>query len=116
MNCKSLTTINIPTIIKEIGSYCFLNCKRLKSVTIPTTVSKIVDSYFKYCSSLTSLNIESTKFITTKNFIFFMNLLNKRYNRFIIRISIIELGVCCFSCCKSLSSVTIPTSITKICK
>ncbi|BFU22466.1 leucine rich repeat protein bspa family [Entamoeba histolytica] len=83
--CTSLQSINIPTSVIEIGNKCFFECYSLTSIAIPTNVSKIGDRCFYGCKSLTSIEIPT---------------------------SVTEIGNLCFKECTSLTSINIPSSIT----
>ena len=86
-DCTSLTSIKIPSGVKEIGTYAFDNCISLTSVIIQSGVKKIGRLAFNGCSYLTSINIPS---------------------------SVTEIGMLAFNNCKSLTSVNIPSSVTEI--
>ena len=86
-NCSSLTSVNIPSSVTEIGYAAFVGCSSLTSVNISSSVTKIGEHAFSDCSSLTSVNIPS---------------------------SVTEIGEYAFSGCSSLTSVNIPSSVTSI--
>ena len=85
--CSSLTSVNIPSSVTEIGGRAFSSCYSLTSVNIPSSVPEIGESAFEYCQSLTSINIPS---------------------------SVTKIGESAFQHCKSLKSVNIPSSVTSI--
>ena len=82
-----LTSVNIPSNVIEIRSGAFWGCESLTSVNIPSSVKEIGESAFVYCKSLTSINIPS---------------------------SVTEIGEDAFRGCKSLTSVNIPSSVKEI--
>ncbi len=55
--CKSLTSVTIPNSVTSIGYGAFVVCKSLTSVTIPNSVTSIGSDAFRGCSSLTSITI-----------------------------------------------------------
>ena len=54
MMCDSLTSINIPNSVTNIGDKAFYGCESLKSIKIPNSVTIIGDDAFRECSSLPS--------------------------------------------------------------
>ena len=76
--CISLTSVNIPSSVTEIGEWAFQSCSSLTNINIPSSVTRIGDGAFSGCSSLTSINIPS---------------------------SVTEIGDKAFSNCKGLKSI-----------
>ena len=62
-NCKSLTSVTIPSSVTSIGNNAFGNCSVLASVIIPNNVTSIGDNAFASCIGLTSVKIG--KMVTT---------------------------------------------------
>ena len=58
--CSSLTSIEIPNSVTNIGSYAFEYCSNLISVTIPNSVTNIGCGAFCYCRGLTSIEIPNS--------------------------------------------------------
>ena len=58
--CRSLTSINIPSSVTSLGSYCFYYCDGLTSINIPSSVTSLGQSCFSYCSNLTSITIPAS--------------------------------------------------------
>ena len=85
--CRSLTSINIPSSVTSLGSYCFYYCDGLTSINIPSSVTSVGDWCFSDCSNLTSINIPS---------------------------SVTSLGDGCFSDCFKLTRISIPSSVTSL--
>ena len=87
--CSSLTSIEIPSGVTEIGNFAFLSCQNLESVTFGenSQLATIGESAFAGCSSLTSIEIPSG--VTT-------------------------IGEAAFNDCSSLTSIEIPSSVTTI--
>ena len=57
-NCKFLTSVSIPSTVKEIGYYAFKGCSSLESIRIPNSVTEIESYAFKGCISLKKVIIE----------------------------------------------------------
>jgi hypothetical protein len=84
---KTLTTVDIPWGVTDIGESAFCGCKSLTSITIPNSVTSIGNGAFKECKSLTSVTIPN---------------------------SVTSIGDSAFDGCENLTSVTIPNSVTHI--
>lgn len=56
-NCYNLSEIVLPTGLKEIGDYSFRNCEKLSYIDIPDSVKNIGYSAFSNCDGLKSITI-----------------------------------------------------------
>ena len=54
---SSVTSVEIPEGVTEIGAYAFTSCEALKRINIPGSVTSIGNDAFVYCISLTSVKI-----------------------------------------------------------
>ncbi|MDE6026012.1 MAG: leucine-rich repeat domain-containing protein [Lachnospiraceae bacterium] len=59
-NCKSLTSIELPSNLTSIGESAFENCTSLKNIELPSSVTSIGTYAFGYCESLTQMKIPSS--------------------------------------------------------
>ena len=59
-NCKSLTSINIPTSVTNIEEGALGFCRSLTNINIPNSVTNIGNRVFMGCDSLTKIIIPSS--------------------------------------------------------
>ncbi|MGM9819877.1 MAG: leucine-rich repeat protein [Candidatus Onthomorpha sp.] len=112
-SCSSLTSVTIPNSVTSIGEVAFYECSSLTSVTIPNSVTSIGDWAFKDCSSLITLNFNAANC---------GDFTNNSYHPFLdCPISTINIGDSVQRIpakfardISSLTSVTIPNSVTSI--
>lgn len=131
--CTGLTSISLPETITTIKNNAFDNCVGFTSVTIPNSVTSIEGGAFSNCTSLTSFNIpESVTNIGSSAFnntgwynnhedglLYLDNWLLGYKGNIPTCDVIIEKGTKgmadgAFSGCTSLTSITIPESVTTI--
>lgn len=95
--CKNLTDISLPTNLTEIEREAFANCQ-VKELTLGPLVSKFGSLAFEYCTNLEKITIDSENpYIIFKDGVIY----DKDMRTVLTAIP-------------SVSSVTIPTSVTKI--
>ena len=134
-NCESLTTITIPESVTSIGTRTFSGCDALKSINIPNSVTSIGEEAFYGCKALKSINVPNS--ITSigawafSGTAFYDNPSNWENGVLYINGCLIEvkddlaghfkikddtrlIGGAAFAGCNSLTSITIPESITSI--
>ena len=58
--CSGLTSVIIPEMVNSIGVYAFYQCSGLTSVAIPNSVTSIDNHTFDGCSSLASITIPNS--------------------------------------------------------
>ncbi len=134
--CTSLTSVTIPNNVTSIGSYAFEDCTSLTSVTIPNSVTSIGSYAFEDCTSLTSVTIPNsvtsiaesafcnTGYYNNKNnwtngVLYIGNYLIEADPDVVSGFYAIKDGTTviadsAFEYCDSLTSVTIPNSVTSI--
>ena len=109
-NCRSLTSVTIPSSVTSIGESAFYNCSSLTSVTIPSSVTSIGKSAFYNCRSLTSVTIPSS--VTSIGKSAFYNC--RSLTSVTLPSSVTSIGWSAFRGCSGLTSVTLPSSVTSI--
>ena len=133
--CSSLSSFTIPNSVMRIEAQTFENCSSLTSVTIPNSVTSIGDYAFHSCSSLTSITIPNSvtsighdAFSSTgiysnesnwENDVLYISncLIEAKDNisgSYTIKDNTRLLADQAFNGCSSLTSITIPNSVTSI--
>ena len=137
--CTSLTSIIIPNSITKIGVYMIKYCTSLTSITIPNSVTEIDEFTFNGCTSLTNITIPNS--ITNISHTAFDGCENLHYNEYdnalylgndsnpyvaLIKAKSNDITLCdinnntkiicdgAFANCESLTSITMPNSVTSI--
>ena len=134
-DCSSLTSITIPSGVTSIGQGAFYDCSSLTSITIPDSVTSIGNGAFASCSCLTSITLPDSitcivdaAFHNTayyndesnwENDVLYIgnHLINARDNLsgdYIIRQGTKTIADSAFWYCRSLTSISIPDSVTSI--
>lgn len=109
-DCSSLTSINIPEKVTNIGNHAFNNCRSLTSINIPENVTSIGHSSFAYCRSLTDIIIPDG--VTSIGEWAFSSC--SKLATIIIPEGVTSIGSYAFSSCSSLKSINIPENVTSI--
>ena len=117
---SSLTSVNIPNSVTDIGTLAFSSCYSLSSIYIPNSVTNIEASAFFDCSHLGSITVENgnPKYDSRNNCNAIIetesNTLIRGCENTIIPSSITSIGDYAFYYCYGLTSITIPNSVTSI--
>ncbi len=137
--CDSLYSITIPDGVTSIGGYAFSHCDALSSINISEGVTSIEYNAFYYCSSLTYITIPDSvtsigdkvfsgcsslasfygKYASADNRCLIVDSVLKSFapaglTSYTIPSDVSSIGNYAFWYCSSLSSITIPDSITRI--
>ncbi len=135
--CTSLSEITIPSSVTSIGDHAFYECTSLSKITIPSSVTSIGDDAFSYCTSLREITIPSSVTSIGRNAFLdtpWLETLQSESNgiatasdgktKFAIDIptTIEEIDLTdvkviadyAFEGCRSLSKITIPSSVESI--
>ena len=122
----NLTSLTIPASVTSIGEYAFRDCTSLTSVTIPASVTSIGNYAFYACSALETITLPfvgATKDGTSNaHFGYIFGASSYTYNGDYVPTSLktvvitggTSIAASAFSGCSSLTSVTIPASVTSI--
>ena len=116
--CEEMTSVTIPSSVITIKEDAFCGCSGLSSVNIPKSVSRIDAGAFSGCDNIKSIIVENGNLVydCRDNAI-----INRETNALIVGFcntvipeSVTSIGDRAFDCMSSLTSITIPNSVTKI--
>ncbi|MDE6634391.1 MAG: leucine-rich repeat domain-containing protein [Bacteroidaceae bacterium] len=119
-DCRSLTSVIIPNSMTRIIGAAFADCCSLTSVTIPSSVTMLDGNAFSGCSGLERIVVEtgnpvydsrnnSNAIIETAS-----NTLISGCKNTVIPNNVTRIACCAFDGCISLTSISIPNSVTEI--
>ena len=112
-NCTSLSYITIEDGITSLPNHIFDNVKYVDEIVIPESVTSIGNNAFERCTSLKEINIpKDVSSIGEKAFQNCSNLRNVTLNYNSAREFSCRIGNYAFTGCTSLTSLTIPQSVT----
>ena len=111
-NCTSLTSITIPDSTTSIGYRAFLNCTSLTSITIPDSVTSIGNNAFVYTAYFNDKSNWDNGMLYIGNHL--INVKRGISGSVEIKQGTKIIAASAFSDCESLTSITIPDSVTSI--
>jgi len=138
-NCRSLTSITLPTTITSIGERAFYYCTELSTITLPDNVTTIGHYAFDGCKALSQISIPNnltsmgtyalrncdSLTYTVENGLMYLGNSNNKYiylagvvdvnmTQAVLNSNCKMIGSYAFSDCTLLTSVTIPTGVSAI--
>lgn len=104
---KDMTSATLPEGLVSIGSYAFSGCSKLEHLVIPSTVDSIGNHAFNGCSALQQINIpQGIKKLADAV------LSGTGIKTLDIPSSVNHIGMAAFSNCESLQSIKLPKGLT----
>ena len=114
LGCTGLTSIIIPDSVTYIGRSAFSGCTNLETITIPKNAKFDSDGYtFNNCTSLKNV-IFSSGIEKIPDYLFYKSSNLKSMTSITIPNSVTTIGDSAFYHCTNLTSITIPDSVTSI--
>jgi len=108
--CSQLSSVEIPSTIRTIGSYAFANCRNLVRITLPDGMRTLPVGVFSGCTLLEEVVMpESIIRILGSAFANCRNLKNIN-----LPSNLASIGDSCFSGCRKLDRIEIPASVIEI--
>lgn len=110
---SGITSVSIPSGVKEVGDYAFMRCNSLETVNVPASVISIGERAFAYCDKLTTVNVveqsnltELSEGLFEASAIKWLELKNL--------VDCVEIGPWAMAECNGLASLTLPAAMEYI--
>ncbi len=123
LSWASISTITLPSNLQRIEGLAFSDCNFLTSVHIPANVNYIHVEPFNYCLALQNITVDTNnQYFTAENGVLYNKaktiLLKypscKTETTFAVPNTVTTIYNYSFDCCKYLTSVNIPSSVTYV--
>lgn len=116
VECVDLSSVTIPASVTTIGDYAFNDCVNLKSVSIPSSLSGIGTGAFGNCDALNYNQYDSALYLGNGDnpYVVLIEAENTSITHCAIHENTRIIYGGAFCDCGSLSSITIPESVTSI--
>ena len=110
MDCQTITEINLPDSVSEIGDSVFQGCKKLEKVKLPSELYEIEDYMFADCVSLKEIIFpKKIKSIGTEAFLNCITIEDLNLAQ-----SISEINESAFDGCEGLNKINLPKDLMYI--
>jgi hypothetical protein len=108
-HCSSLKTVVLPQNLRSFGDYVFNYCTNLRTITIPSKVTYIPEGAFYACSGLVSVTLNNVASIGKKAFVNCKSL-----SQITLPSSLSSMGESAFFGCSSIKTISLPANLTKL--
>jgi hypothetical protein len=121
-NYQTIRAVVIETGVTNIGDYAFAYCRNLATITIPKSVTNISVLAFRHCQGLLSIDVENgNNTYTSKDGVLFDKDKTTlilcpagKKDAYVIPHGVKNIGIFAFIQCNSLTSLTIPSSVSSV--
>eukprot|EP00980_Cylindrotheca_fusiformis_P007492 scaffold1552_cov86-Cylindrotheca_fusiformis.AAC.2 len=110
MECQSLTSVDLPPGLVELGEQAFEDCHSMESLHIPSTVATIGNRAFALCCGLQHIMLPPT----LERIAEYLFVGCKRLECIAIPLALKKIGDGAFEKCSSLSHIRVPASIDSV--
>lgn len=116
-SCTQLTSVQLPSSIRNISDYAFYSCTQLKNTDFLSGLSQLTSiggSAFRSCTALSSISLPS-KVQSIGTYAFYYNYASGLKNLNLSGLtSLTTIGTYAFQYCYNLTAMSLPSSLTSI--